>query len=248
MRPVKFEADVARNALASVLCSFGNTQVICAVSLEDSVPKWMKDQNIPGGWVTAEYSMLPYSTMPRKARDITRGKIDGRSSEIQRLVGRSLRAVCNLEALGARSLCVDCDVLRADGGTRTASISGASLALEIARLRLEKELRQPIPFLRARATAVSVGIVSGIALLDLDYHEDSAAEVDMNVVMTNRGEFIEIQGSGEESTFSKHQLGLMLRLAENGCVEVARAQENFLKKFSRSKNHKHKVTTKGVVS
>lgn len=236
VRPIRFEADVARNALASVLCSFGNTEVICAVTLEENVPKWMQDQNKPGGWITAEYSMLPYATHTRKPRDASRGKVDGRSTEIQRLIGRSLRAVCDLEALGPRSLWIDCDVLRADGGTRTAAITGAALALEIARRRLEKQLGQHLAFLRARAAAVSVGIVRGCALLDLDYNEDSAAEVDMNIVMTQQGQYIELQGSGEESTFSKNQLATMLRLAAKGCAHISAAQENFLKKLSRKRS------------
>jgi ribonuclease PH len=241
MRPVKFEADVAKNAISSVLCSFGNTQVICAVSIENAVPRWMKEQNVTGGWITAEYSMLPYSTSIRKPRDSTRGKVDGRSTEIQRLIGRSLRAVCDLTALGERTLWVDCDVLRADGGTRTAAITGAVTALEIARLRLEKEEKKPCSFLRYLASAVSVGIVDGQALLDLDYVEDSRAEADMNVVMTDSGNYVEVQVSGEESTFNPAQLKKMLKLAQKGCSEISEVRKNFLKKFSHRSVRKTKI-------
>ncbi|MCC6356526.1 MAG: ribonuclease PH [Verrucomicrobiae bacterium] len=229
-RPVTFRKDVAPRALGSVLCSFGKTSVICAVTLEEAVPRWMKEQGTSGGWITAEYSMLPYSTEPRKARDVTRGRPDGRSQEIQRLVGRSLRAIADLERLGPRTLWVDCDVLEADGGTRTAAVTGAYVALALACGRLrDRGLLESWP-LRDSVAAVSAGIVDGRPLLDLDYAEDSAAEVDFNVVMSGRGQFIEIQGSGEEATFSDRQLAAMLTLARRGIRTLSAAQERALPK------------------
>jgi ribonuclease PH len=206
-----------------VLASCGRTQVICAVTVEENVPRWMKEQKVTGGWITAEYSMLPYSTLDRKARDITKGRIDGRSTEIQRLIGRSVRAAVDLEALGPRTLCVDCDVLAADGGTRTTAISGIYVALELAvkKLRaggfLKDSARSPI---KAPFAAISVGIVGGRALLDLDYVEDKDAETDMNVVMNSRGQFIEVQASGEESTFSPRELASLLSLATKGIKKL----------------------------
>lgn len=228
LRPVTFRKDVAPRAQGSVLCSFGRTRVICAVSVEESVPRWMKDQGTTGGWVTAEYSMLPYSTEPRKARDVTKGRPDGRSQEIQRLVGRSLRAITDLEKLGPRSLWVDCDVIEADGGTRTAAITGSYVALAMACSRLQRRgLLADWP-LRDSVAAVSAGIVDGRPLLDLDYSEDSAAQVDFNVVMSGRGKFIEIQGSGEEATFSDRQLQAMLSLARRGIRALTTAQARAL--------------------
>jgi len=231
LRSIRFEADIAKNALSSVLCCFGKTQVICAVKVEDSLPRWMKEQNVAGGWITAEYSMLPYSTETRKPRDISRGKLDGRSAEIQRLIGRSLRAVCDLSVLGERTIWIDCDVLCADGGTRTAAITGAIAALEIARLRLEKLEKTSLPLMRGFASAVSVGIVNGEILLDLDFSEDSIAELDMNVVMTDDGKFVEIQASSERDVFTKTQFRTMLMLAEKGCREISHIRNKFLKKF-----------------
>ncbi len=228
LRPIRFQKDVAPRALGSVLCSFGKTSVICAVSVEEAVPRWMKEQQITGGWITAEYSMLPYSTEPRKARDISKGRPDGRSQEIQRLVGRSLRAIADLEKLGPRSLWIDCDVLEADGGTRTAAITGAYVALAIACRRLRKKGLLPQWPLRDSVAAVSAGIVAGRPVLDLDYAEDSAAEVDFNVVMSGRGHFIEIQGSGEEATFSEKQLAAMLALARRGIRRLRAAQARAL--------------------
>src|SRR5437764_870017 len=183
LRPVRFQNGIAPYATGSTLISFGNTLVICGVTVEESVPRWMKDQNVTGGWITAEYSMLPYSTPQRKARDITKGKIDGRSQEIQRLIGRAMRASIDLDKLGTRTIWIDCDVLHADGGTRTAAISGSFVALSIAirRLIAEGKLTEN-PMLHAVA-AVSVGIVHGAPLLDLCYTEDAAGEVDMNLVM-----------------------------------------------------------------
>jgi ribonuclease PH len=184
----------------------------------------MKYQKVSGGWLTAEYSMLPYSTLQRKARDSAKGRLDGRSVEIQRLIGRSLRAVVDLDLLGARTLCIDCDVLQADGGTRTASITGACVAASLAVQKLIKDgllARSPIKKLIA---AVSVGVVNGEALLDLNYVEDKDAAVDMNLVMTEDGQFVELQGSGEEQTFSESELSAMLVLGKKGIAELIRAQ------------------------
>jgi len=224
MRPLELVPDVAPNATASVLSCFGNTRVICAVTVEEDVPRWMKLQHKAGGWLTAEYSMLPYSTPDRKKRD-SNGKVDGRSVEIQRLIGRSLRAVMDLEALGARTVCVDCDVLQADGGTRTASITGAAVALSIAMNRLiAKGLLESNPMSRL-VSAVSVGKLEGTPLLDLCYVEDSAAEVDMNIVMTENGEYVEVQGSGEEAVFTAAEMSQMLALANKGIATITAAQK-----------------------
>jgi ribonuclease PH len=225
LRPIRFQNHIAPNATGSTLIEWGNTRVICGVSVEETVPRWMKEQGVPGGWITAEYSMLPYSTTQRKQRDSTRGKIDGRSQEIQRLIGRSLRASLNLEALGPRTVWVDCDVLQADGGTRTAAITGGFVALQLAMRRLlgEGKLRDN-PILNGVA-AVSVGIVAGQPLLDLCYVEDAAAEVDMNLVMDAQGRFIELQGSGEESTFTAQQLNDMLELGKTGIQNLLAAQQ-----------------------
>src|ERR1700704_6089173 len=181
LRPVRFQNGIAPYATGSTLIAFGNTQVICGVTIEESVPRWMKEQNVTGGWITAEYSMLPYSTLQRKQRDISKGKIDGRSQEIQRLIGRAIRAAIDLEKVGARTIWIDCDVLQADGGTRTAAITGAfvALALAVRKLIAEKKLTEN-PLLSAVA-AVSVGLIAGEAMLDLCYVEDVAAAVDMNI-------------------------------------------------------------------
>ncbi|MDR0532683.1 MAG: ribonuclease PH [Verrucomicrobiales bacterium] len=224
IRPLKFQWDIAPNALASILLSCGNTQVICAVSVEESVPRWMKAQNVTGGWTTAEYSMLPYSTPDRKTRDIAKGKIDGRSQEIQRLIGRSLRAVIDLEKLGERTLWIDCDVLQADGGTRTTSITGAYLALKLAVERLtSKGLLKQNP-LTTSIGAISVGIYQGQVIADLCYLEDKDASVDMNVVMTGKGKFVEVQASGEEATYSPKELQAMLKCATGALKKVAQFQ------------------------
>src|SRR5215213_10217186 len=202
IRPISFEIGIAPNATGSVLIAMGNTRVICAVMIEEGVPRWMKEQSVTGGWLTAEYSMLPYSTQTRKARDISRGKLDGRSSEIQRLIGRSLRAVVDLEKLGPRTMWVDCDVLQADGGTRTAAITGASLAVAIACRKLIDEKKIATSPIRKLVAAVSAGVLDGTTVLDLNYEEDKAVTVDFNLVATEDGEFVELQGSGEEATFS----------------------------------------------
>ena len=179
LRPVNFELGIAPHASGSVLVSAGSTRVICGVMIEESVPRWMKDQRVSGGWLTAEYSMLPYSTLTRKPRDISKGRLDGRSSEIQRLIGRSMRAVIDLEKLGPRTIWVDCDVLQADGGTRTAAITGASLAVSLACQRLVEEKKIPELPIKKLVAAVSVGVIDEVALLDLDYEEDKAATVDL---------------------------------------------------------------------
>ncbi len=225
MRPLQFVLNVAPHAAASVLSCFGNTRVICAVSIEEDVPRWMKAQHVPGGWLTAEYSMLPYSTLERKRRDSAAGKVDGRSVEIQRLIGRSLRAVMDLEALGERTVCIDCDVLQADGGTRTASITGAAVALRIALNRLMATGALTTDPMKKLVSAVSVGKLSGTPLLDLCYVEDRDAEVDMNVVMTESGEYVEVQGSGEEAVFTAEEMAQMLALASKGIADITAAQK-----------------------
>lgn len=216
LRTISFEIGVAPHAAGSVLVAFGNTRVICAATVEDFVPRWMKEQGVTGGWITAEYSMLPYSTLTRKPRDISKGRPDGRGTEIQRLIGRSLRAAVDLEALGARTMWVDCDVLQADGGTRTAAITGATVAMHVACQRLLAEGRVKRLPIRQRVAAVSVGIVAGEVLVDLDYAEDKEASVDLNLVLTESGEFVEIQGSGEEATFTAEQLATMLEAGRAG--------------------------------
>ncbi len=230
LRPLSIEVNVAPYASGSVLLGFGATRVICAATIEAKVPSWMKQQGVKGGWLTAEYSMLPYSTLDRKPRDITKGKIDGRTVEIQRLIGRSLRAVLDLEKLGEHTLWIDCDVLQADGGTRTASITGAYLAARLAIQKLLDAKKISENPLTDSVAAVSVGLFKGEALLDLNYVEDKDAEVDANVVMTGRGQFVEVQSSGEESTFSHEQLQQLLGLSQKGLKDLAAAQAAFLAK------------------
>ena len=228
LREVTFQTGIAPQASGSVLISFGRTQVLCAASIEEGVPRWMKEQGVTGGWLTAEYSMLPYSTAPRKQRDSSRGKIDGRSTEIQRLIGRSLRAGIDLEGLGSRTLWVDCDVLQADGGTRTASITGASVAVALACNKLVKEGKLAKSPVSRQIAAVSVGVVGSEVLLDLDYPEDRDAEVDLNLVMTGDLEFIELQASGEENVFGDSQLATMLDYGRRGISELVVRQEEIL--------------------
>ena len=224
LRPLRFQNHIAPYAAGSTLVEWGNTRVICGVTIEEAIPRWMKEQGVKGGWITAEYSMLPYSTLQRKQRDSAKGKIDGRSSEIQRLIGRAMRAALDLDKLGERTVWVDCDVLQADGGTRTAAITGAFVALSLAvkKLMAEKKLAQS-PILNAVA-ATSVGIVNGQPLLDLCYTEDVAAAVDLNLVMNAAGEFIEVQGTGEEATFTEAQLADLLALGKTGIHELLAAQ------------------------
>ena len=228
LRPITLEANIAPHASGSVLIGFGNTRVICAATIEAKVPSWMKQQGVKGGWLTAEYSMLPYITLDRKPRDISKGKIDGRTVEIQRLIGRSLRAVLDLQKLGEHTLWIDCDVLQADGGTRTASITGAYLAARLAIQKLLDAKKITENPLTDSVAAVSVGLFQGDALLDLNYVEDKDAEVDANVVMTGGGQFVEVQSSGEESTFSHEQLETLIALAKTGLQELTAIQTSFL--------------------
>lgn len=225
LRDISFTPNIAPYAMGSVLVSFGNTRVICACSVEEDVPRWMKQQGVKGGWLTAEYSMLPYSTLERKQRDITRGKIDGRSSEIQRLIGRALRAVVDLKKLGQRTLWIDCDVLQADGGTRTASITGACVATAIACNRLIAAGKIKDFPLSQLVAAISCGIYENAAILDLNYLEDKNAAVDFNVVMTENGKFVEVQGSGEESVFSAEEMADMLSLAKESIGRLVEMQK-----------------------
>jgi ribonuclease PH len=223
LRPVTIEPGFVRTATGSALISMGETRVICTASAQKSVPRWMAGSG--RGWVTAEYGMLPASTGERKQRDISKGRLDGRSVEIQRLIGRSLRGVVDLTALGERSIYVDCDVLQADGGTRCASITGGMVALRLAcdRLLVEGELeRSP---LTGTVAAVSCGMVDGVALLDLDYPEDSAAEVDANVVMTGEGGLVEVQATAERTPLSRAHLDDLLALAARGIEELRTAQD-----------------------
>ncbi len=224
LRNIRFQNDIAPYATGSTLIEWGVTRVICAANIEDRVPRWMKEQNVSGGWITAEYSMLPYSTLSRKQRDSTRGKIDGRSQEIQRLIGRSMRAAVDLEKLGSRTIWIDCDVLQADGGTRTAAITGSYVALSLAiqKLLAKGKLKES-PIAKSIA-AVSVGVVKSTALLDLCYEEDANAEVDLNVVMTSENEYVELQGTGEQITFGQQSLNDMLDLARTGVAQLTELQ------------------------
>lgn len=225
-RPINITPGYVPDAEGSALIETGNTKVICAATIEMKVPPWMRGNG--SGWVTAEYSMLPRSTRERVKRE--RSKISGRTQEIQRLIGRALRSVTDLKALGEISILIDCDVLRADGGTRTASITGAYIALHQAlEGLLEKGKINSIP-LKDQIAAISVGIVNGVPVLDLDYIEDSSADVDMNVVMTGSGEFVELQGTGEEATFTRIELDEMLKLAEIGIKQLLLSQRAALSK------------------
>jgi ribonuclease PH len=226
LRHAAFERDFTVFAPGSVLVSMGRTRVLCTASVEDRVPPWMRGSG--KGWVTAEYSLLPGSTGERVAREAARGKQSGRTQEIQRLIGRSLRSVCDMVALGELQVTVDCDVLQADGGTRTASICGAYVALHDALTRMvHKGTLRANPLTEAVA-AVSVGVVDGVCMLDLPYEEDSRAEVDMNVVMTSSGRFIEVQGTAEGMPFTKGELDEMLSLAEHGIAQLLDAQAETL--------------------
>jgi ribonuclease PH len=214
LRPTTIEPGFVRTATGSALISVGETRVICTASAQESVPRWMSGQG--RGWVTAEYGMLPASTGERKQRDATRGRQDGRTVEIQRLIGRSLRVVIDFKALGERTVYLDCDVLQADGGTRCASITGAYVALSLACARLQAEGRLESSPLKGSVAAVSCGIVNGDALLDLDYSEDSTAEVDANVVMTDGGGLVEVQATAERTPLSRAHLDELLALAAAG--------------------------------
>ena len=224
LRPISFERNFTRYAEGSVLVSFGDTRVLCTASVEESVPPFLRGGG--KGWVTAEYSMLPRATQTRSPREAARGKQGGRTHEIQRLIGRSLRAVVDFEALGERTVVIDCYVLQADGGTRTAAITGAWVALADAVDRLLAEGKLTRSPLRDSVAAVSVGIVAGQARLDLDYREDSGAAVDMNIVMTGDGRFVELQGTSEDEPFTDAELEAMRELGRLGCRQLAVLQRN----------------------
>jgi len=226
LRPVELDPGFVRTATGSALISMGETRVICTASAQDGVPRWMTGKG--RGWVTAEYGMLPASTGDRKQRDSTRGRPDGRTVEIQRLIGRSMRVIVDFEALGEKTVYLDCDVLQADGGTRTASITGAYVALALACERLRGEGRLERSPLSGSVAAVSCGVVDGAPLLDLDYAEDSRAEVDANVVMTGDGGLVELQTTGERTPLSRMHLEELLGLAESGITALRAAQEQAL--------------------
>ena len=223
IRNVSFIPDFTRHAEGSVLAEFGDTRVLCTASVEERVPIWMRGKG--KGWVTGEYGMLPRSTHTRSAREAARGKQSGRTQEISRLIGRSLRAITNLEALGERMVTLDCDVIQADGGTRTAAISGSYVALALAMQRMAKKRKLKKNPLYGRIAAVSVGIYRGIGVLDLDYDEDSEAETDMNVVMNEAGRFVEVQGTAEGHAFSEDEFSAMLGLAKIGMETIITAQD-----------------------
>lgn len=225
MRPIRFERGFTRSAPGSVLASFGETRVLCTATFTDGVPPFLQGRG--QGWLTAEYAMLPSATEQRKARDRS-GKVDGRSVEIQRLIGRSVRAVVDLKRLTERTIWIDCDVLQADGGTRTAAISGSYVALHDLMLHMDrKRLLRSWP-LSSQLAAVSVGVIAGVALCDLDYSEDHRAEVDMNLVMTGKGEYVELQGSAEGATFGRERLGEMLEMGEAAVRRIFEAQSEAL--------------------
>lgn len=226
LRNVKITRNYLMHPDGSVLIEVGNTKVICTAMVEERVPPFLKGTG--KGWVSAEYSMLPGSTKTRKSRDINKLKIDGRSQEIQRLIGRSLRSVVDLGIIGERTIWIDCDVIQADGGTRTASITGAFVAMADAfKGLIDKKMIEKMP-IKSFVSAVSVGLSGGEKILDLCYEEDSAADVDMNIVMTNKGEFVEVQGSGEEATFSHSQFMDLVTLATSGCQKLYKIQREAL--------------------
>jgi ribonuclease PH len=222
MRPVIFTPNYTKHAEGSVLAEFGDTRVLCTASVENRVPPWMRGAG--HGWVTGEYGMLPRSTHSRSGREAARGKQGGRTMEIQRLIGRSLRAATDLDALGERTVTLDCDVLQADGGTRTAAISGAYVALLIAMQKLCKERKLKTNPVHGQIAAVSVGIYRGVPVLDLDYEEDSQAETDMNVVMNEAGRFVEVQGTAEGHAFTREEFDTLLEMASAGVSEIIEAQ------------------------
>ena len=228
MRPLRFTRRFTKHAEGSVLVEFGDTQVICTASVENRVPRWMKAEGKGGGWITAEYGMLPRSTTDRMGREAARGRQGGRTMEIQRLIGRALRASVDLGALGEHTITVDCDVIQADGGTRTASISGGVVALHDAIGQLLADGRIEASSVLHFVASVSVGVYDGVAVLDLDYAEDSNAETDMNVVMCDDGRFIEVQGTAEAAPFSTAELEAMLDLARRGIGDIVAAQRDAL--------------------
>lgn len=225
-RPMKLTVDINKYAEGSVYIEVGDTKVMCTATVEEKVPMFMKGQG--KGWVTAEYSMLPRATQTRNQRESARGKLSGRTMEIQRLIGRALRSVVDLQALGERSITIDCDVLQADGGTRTTSITGAFVALAIAVNKLALKHSLPVFPITDYLASVSVGVVGQQMLLDLNYEEDSKAKVDMNVVMTGQSQFVEVQGTGEEKPFSRQELDGLLALAEKGIQEMIQQQREVL--------------------
>ncbi|RCX19819.1 ribonuclease PH [Fontibacillus phaseoli] len=225
-RPMKLTVDINKYAEGSVYIEVGDTKVMCTATVEEKVPMFMKGQG--KGWVTAEYSMLPRATQTRNQREAARGKLSGRTMEIQRLIGRALRSVVDLQALGERSITIDCDVLQADGGTRTTSITGAFIALAFAVNKLALKHSLPVFPITDYLASVSVGVVGQQMLLDLNYEEDSKAKVDMNVVMTGQGQFVEVQGTGEEKPFSRQELDGLLALAEKGIQEMIQQQRDAL--------------------
>jgi ribonuclease PH len=226
LRPVTIEPNFLKYAEGSALISIGNTRVLCAASIEDRVPHWMKGRGV--GWVTAEYAMLPRATHERTQREVSRGRAGGRTHEIQRIIGRALRAVTDTAKLGERTVWIDCDVLQADGGTRTASVTGAYVALALAlATRFDRKVPSTWP-LTAAIAAISVGIVHGMPLLDLAYDEDSSAHVDMNVFMTDAGKFVELQGTAEAAPFDRRDLDALLALAEGGIAQLHDAQRHVL--------------------
>lgn len=228
LRPVTVERGFAGAAPGRVLIRAGRTTILCTASVDDSVPPWKANMENPTGWATAEYNMLPGSTSPRKRRDRT--KVDGRTTEIQRLIGRSLRAVLDFEALGPRTLTIDCDVLEADGGTRTLSITGGFIAMADALASIQDDLPTNKPVVLDSVAAVSVGVVDGEVLCDLDYSEDVRADVDTNVVMTGKGDFVELQGTAEKGTFGREQLDQQLAAAQRGIEELTAMQKESLGK------------------
>jgi ribonuclease PH len=226
MRPVRITTDYLATAEGSALIEIGNTRVLCAASVEETVPQFLR--NSGKGWVTAEYSMLPRATVTRTPREVAKGRLSGRTHEIQRLIGRSLRAVVDMAALGERTVIVDCDVIQADGGTRTASITGAYVAMTLALRQLTSfKAVKRIP-IRDHVAATSVGIVKGVAMLDLCYEEDSAADVDMNIVMTGAGKFVELQATSEKMPFDDAQLSSLLELGRKGVKELIAIQRQVL--------------------
>ena len=226
LRDISIQMNFMPNAEGSCLISFGDTRVICTATVEESVPRWMMGRGV--GWLTAEYSMLPRSTSERVPREVNKGRPSGRTQEIQRLIGRSLRAVSDMSAMGERTIWLDCDVLQADGGTRTASITGAYVATSLAFQKLVADGVMKADPLTDSVAAVSVGIIDGTPCLDLNYAEDSTAQVDMNVVMTGAGRFVEVQGTAEHGAFERDELDAMLELAAKGITELISKQEDVL--------------------
>lgn len=226
-RPIRITRNYTKYAEGSVLIEAGETKIICTASIEEKVPPFLKGKG--EGWITCEYNMIPRATHVRKPRDITRLKIDGRTMEIQRLIGRALRSVVDLKAIGERTIWIDCDVIQADGGTRTASITGAFIALVDAVNKIHRQTPFSVYPIREFVSAISVGVVGGEKMVDLCYEEDSKAKVDMNIIMTDAGEFVEIQGTGEESPFSRAELNELLALGEKGIKQVIQVQKDTLK-------------------